>query len=128
MPSGPAIVRATIEDGRGFEPDLYSQEVHGVRSLNVVVDPHSPPSSPLKLTLRQPVRAMIVTKRTGNLRIQVLDELDVVVAQSVSDAAKKLEADLVPGKYRARTVATDGSLGAEVAFVADGQQPEIEID
>jgi hypothetical protein len=127
MPSEVAIIRAAIEDGRSNGPKS-SQEVHGIRSQNVVLDPSAPPSGPIKLVLRQPVNVKIVTKRPDNVRIEILDELDVVVARSVNETDKELKADVVPGRYRARTVTADGSAGLDVPFTADDKAPEISVD
>jgi hypothetical protein len=84
MPSEPAIMRAAIELGRSHGPGS-SQEVHGVRSANVLIDQRSPPASPIRLMLMQPVNVHVVTRRIDLARIEILDELDVIVARSVRD-------------------------------------------
>ena len=127
MPSERAIVRATVEVNRD-NGSYASQEVHGVRSANVLIDPRSPPSSPIRLTLMQPVNVHVVMRRTDLARIEILDALDVIVARSVRDTEKILDADLVPGRYRARSVTPAGAAGPEVSFIADGKLPEIQID
>ncbi len=127
MPSEPAIIRAAVELGRSHGPSS-SQEVHGVRSANALIDPRSPPSGPIRLTMMKPVNVRIVTRRTELARIEILDELDVIVARSVRDTEKILDADLVPGRYRARTVTPAGVAGLAVPFVADRKQSEIQID
>jgi hypothetical protein len=127
MPSDVAIVRAAVAAGRSNGPD-YTQEVRGVRSANVLLDPRSPPQGAMRLTLKEPVKVLLKTKHLGGARIEVLDELDVVVAKSVKDTDKKLEAELVPGRYTARTVAADGTVGLVVPFVADGKQGDIAVD
>jgi 5-hydroxyisourate hydrolase-like protein (transthyretin family) len=126
MPSDRAILRAAIEDGRSNGPRNV-QEVHGVRSANALLDPHALPALPLRLTLHTPVKVQVATSRSNVARIEVLDELDLVVARSVRQE-KKLEAELVPGRYRARTIGADGTVGIEIAFVADGRQSEIVLD
>ena len=127
MPSEPAIVRAAIEGGRSFDAKS-SQEVRGVRSANALVDPRSLPQKPLHLVLKKPVRVRFTTKRGDNVRIEVLDELDVVVAHSAKETDKTLDAELVPGRYRARAITPDGTAGVELPFTADGKQSEIEVD
>jgi hypothetical protein len=125
MPTDAAIVRAAVEIGRSHQA---SQEVRGMRSANVLLDPRSPPSQPIRLMLLQPVSVKLSTKHKDNVRLEVLDELDVVVARSVKDTDRKLEAELVPGRYRARTIAADGTTGLDVPFTADGKQGEITLD
>jgi len=127
MPSDPAIIRAALEQGRSSD-EYSSQDIHGWRSANVLIDPRSPPSGPIHLTMLEPVKVHVVTHRIDLARIEILDELDVIVARSVRDTEKILDADLVPGRYRARTVTPSGVAGLAVPFVADGKQPEIQID
>jgi hypothetical protein len=74
------------------------------------------------------VNVHVVTRRIDLARIEILDELDVIVARSVRDTEKILDADLVPGRYRARTITPAGVAGLAVPFIADGKQPEIQID
>jgi hypothetical protein len=126
MPSGRAIVRAAIEIGRSNDARSV-QEIRGVRSANVLLDPRALPALPLRLTLQTPVKVHLATSRSDVARIEVLDELDLVVARSVHED-KKLDAELVPGRYRARTISADGSTGTELAFVADGKQSKIVLD
>jgi hypothetical protein len=127
MPSERAILRAAIEMGRGNGP-TDAQEVHGVRSANVLLDPRSSTSSPLRLVLQKPVKMRVTTSRRNSARVEVLDELDLVVARSIEGRTRELEVELVPGRYRARTVAPDGTASFEVPFTADGTQSEIAID
>jgi hypothetical protein len=127
MPSERAILRAAVEVGRGNGP-TDAQEVHGVRSANVLLDPRSLPDSPLRLVLQKPVKVRVTTSRRNAARIEVLDELDLVVARSIEGRPRELDVELVPGRYRARTVAPDGTASFEVPFTADGTQPEIAID
>jgi hypothetical protein len=127
MPSDAAIVRAAIEPGRSTGP-RSSQEIRGMRTANVLLDPRSPPTGPLKLTIRQPVKVKLVTHRTDDLRIEIEDEIDVLVARSTNDTDKHLDAELVPGRYRARLVTPLGEQRSEVPFVADGTQAEIAVD
>jgi len=74
------------------------------------------------------VKVRVTTSRRNAARIEVLDELDLVVARSIEGRPRELDVELVPGRYRARTVAPDGTASFEVPFTADGTQPEIAID
>lgn len=127
MPSDPAIIRATLEGGR-WNGDGSVQEIRGVRSANVMLDPRTPPSAPLRLKLRTPVEVHLTTKLPEAQRIEVWDEFDVVVARTVKGKGTALDAQLVPGRYRARTVAADGTAGFETPFTVDREPQRIELD
>lgn len=127
MPSNPVIVRAAVDIWRSNGPDSV-QELSGVRSANVLLDPRSVPHDPLRLRLQAPVRVHISTKRLEGARIEVLDELDVVVARSVHASDKELDVELVPGRYRARAVAPDATPGLEAPFTVDHEPRRIVAD
>jgi hypothetical protein len=57
-----------------------------------------------------------------------LDELDVVVARSVHSDEHALEIELVPGRYRLRGVAADGSASPEIPFTVDRDPATIALD
>jgi hypothetical protein len=126
-PSGRAIVRATREAGRGSGVDT-AQELRGARSANTSFDPGAPPVGPLRLVLFEPRAVQLsIRSRAGN-RIEVLDELDLVVARSVRADARELALELVPGLYRARCLTPDPFSDPERPFVVDGTTQRIQFD
>ena len=127
MPSDPVIVRAAVSMWRSNGPGA-AQEVDGVRSANVFVDPISIPPAPIRLQLEtgQPVR--VTTSRPEGTRFEVLDELDVVVARSVRPDEHELSIELVPGVYRLRGIAPDGSASREVPFSVQHDPAKIALD
>lgn len=127
MPSGTSIVRAAVAIGRSNGAGS-SQEVRGARSANLLLDPRSIPNPPLRLELREPFQVHIATKRAEGARIEVLDELDLVVARSVKTTDRALDAELVPGRYRAHAVTPEGVAGLDTPFVVDRAAQRIDVD
>lgn len=127
MQSDPVMVRAAVEIGRSNGP-AYAQEVSGVRSANVLVDPGSIPPAPIRLQLESPSPVHLTTSRPDGTRFEVLDELDVIVARSVRPDERALEIELVPGNYRVRGVASDGSASPEVPFSVGHEPATIALD
>ncbi len=127
MPADPAILRAAVVDWRSNGPHA-AQEVEGVRSANVFLDPRAVPPAPIRLRMANPSRVKLTTSRPEGTRFEVLDELDVVVARSVGPDEKKLEIELVPGRYRVRGIGRDGLPGPDVPFSVDRDPATIALD
>lgn len=131
MPSQLAIVRATVEVGRSNHP-ASEQEVHGIRSANVLIDPSAARVRVLRLTLHEPFPVQLTWKGPDAAGIEVLDELDVVNAvvnaRTSRPEKRTLNAELVPGRYRARARHADGSFGREVPFVLVDRPLGIDVD
>lgn len=127
MPSGPAIVRATREAGRSNGAGSV-QEVRGARSANVLLDPATASRGRLHLVLAEPCAVRLSTRQPGGARIEVLDELDLVVARSARADVRELEIELVPGRYRARCLTPDEGLESERPFVVGRARQDIGID
>lgn len=115
LPTEVSIARASKDLGRSNGASS-TQEVRGARSADVLIDPRALPSGPIELVIERDVRVRVEGSRADGARIEVLDELDVVVARATSERPSVLDAELVPGRYRARTIDADGVAGPGTRF------------
>jgi 5-hydroxyisourate hydrolase-like protein (transthyretin family) len=109
MPTETSVVRVTPRD-----PQTRSQSPHP--SLSVLLDPSAPPTTPLELVVLDPVRIVFEGAPLAGTRLQVLDDLGLVVAWPGSRAGRLCEALLVPGGYTVRRIDEDGAALNETSF------------
>ncbi len=115
MPSARSIVRATAVS-------LAEHYETGARSTDVVVDPNSPPAGPLVLLVRSPSEAIFDAVPSGTAKVEVLDEIGLVVESIALAEARSTRAELIPGRYRARAIDASGTSLQETSFVV-GDEP-----
>ena len=113
MPTVVSIVRA-----RGW--DAHGHHTTGALSLGVLLDPAHPPAGALELVVMDPHMVRFGALPVAAVALQVLDELELVVASRattdrVGEELRGIE--LIPGRYRARLRAQDGALVREIPFV-----------
>lgn len=125
MPSERSIVRASVELARLPGAVRRREPSASARSSNAIVDPRTPPRAPLELVVRRIVAVQIQTKRVDVVRIDVLDEADVVVARDVELRAGRFE--LVEGRYRVRGFGVDGARVTERALTVGAEPVALEL-
>lgn len=113
MPAEVSIVRVTLADpATGMQTNRLSQ--------NVLLDPKRPPLGKLELVVLEPILVRFDAPQGEGARIEVLDELGLVVATPLSRDEEAAHAELAPGRYVARRVdGADRGLG-ETPFVVAG--------
>jgi hypothetical protein len=123
--AGLMVARAAVEVGRSNAPSNV-QEIHGVRSPHVVVDPTNLPSAPIRLVLTEPVRVTIATTHVDAARIDVLDSAEVVIARK--SGAREVSFEALPGPHRVRIYDTNGAQLRDVALelVDNGQHLQVD--
>ena len=107
-PTAASIVRATVMGRRSYPT--------GERSENTLVEPEALPTGALRLVVHDPCDVQFETKSPHAVRIEVLDELELVIESLPLSADETPGAGLIPGTYRARTVDAAGGVLAEVPF------------
>jgi hypothetical protein len=118
MPSSVSIVRARC----AVPPRMLPTDD---QSPNVLLDPAAPPSEPLVLVVREPVKVVFEMPPGDGFELAVVDELGVlVVAAPYRRTEEGLPAEeLVPGNYTARLLDEVGAQIGETAFtVVDAPQ------
>lgn len=125
MPSGPAIVRAALDQGRSNREASVQELQEGARSAILHVDPRTAPTAPLRLVLLEPVAVRIQTARDDVARIDVLDELDVVVARGTG--VRDVEVRLVEGRYRVRAHDAAGDVAVERELTVAGDPMTLDL-
>lgn len=123
--AGLMVVRAAVEVGRSNAPSNV-QEIHGVRSPHIVVDPERLPSAPIQLVLTEPVRVTIATTHIDATRIDVLDSAEVVIARK--SGAREVTLEALPGPHRVRIYGADEGQLRDVAveLAKDGQRVQVD--
>lgn len=124
VPVVPSIVRATgitlIPGGRFLQTDG--------RSANVLLDPRDLPPAPLRLVLHAQHSVSFTLPEDhgfGGARVDVLDELELVVGRSRLTGARSGDVDLIPGAYRARLVGAAGEVLDEMRFELGNEALEV---
>jgi hypothetical protein len=109
LPSELSIVRVTLRDpDSGHQTSRVSQ--------NVLLDPDHPPSGPLELVVREPIEVRFeIAPREGS-RIDVVDELSLVVASKPAEEKVAPRFELHPGRYVARHLDPAGVPIGEAPF------------
>jgi len=123
--SGLMVVRATVHSGR-FNAPGNVQEVSGVRSPHVVVDPQNLATGPIRLVLTEPIRVTIATTHVGTTRIDVLDSTEVVIARR--SGAREVVLEALPGPHRVRLYDASGAVLREVAVELAQDLQRVQVD
>lgn len=123
--AGLMVVRAAVELGRSNAPSNV-QEIQGVRSPHVIVDPERLPSAPIQLVLTEPMRVTIATTHIDAARIDVLDSAEVVIARKTG--ARAVSFGALPGPHRVRIYAADDTRLRDVAIELVRDEQHFQVD
>jgi len=114
VPAERSILRASLLDAEHMDSS-------GPRSPNILLDPGALPVGPLLIVIREPVEVRFDTEITDGVRIDVIDELGLVVA-TATPQTDGLRVELTPGSYRARRFAGGSSESSETPLQV-GSEP-----